>query len=175
LEDNLIVENKDDNLLNQAKSDFAEAYKILRNKDYKKSLELFSKIEKKYRDSADYRVEDVCNRSKALIRVADAHINVINVEPETEEEILLEVVYNINACKPERAAEYLAKIEKKISDKAYALYLRSLISNLEDNRDEALAYLRQSVEADGYYKIVAYNDPDYAYLLENEEFLEIVQ
>ncbi len=84
-------------------------------------------------------------------------------------------MFYINAENPEKALEYLAKADSGSENKAYILYLYSLVSNLKEDREETFAYLKKSIEADEYYKVVAYNDPDYATLLEDEEFLEIVQ
>lgn len=169
------IEIRDENLLKKAKADFAVAYKELRDKKIEKALGLFRKIEEKYNDSADYRVGDVCNRSRAFIRIADAKINAVNVEPETEEEVLLEVVYNINAENTEKAVEYLKRVEKNAKDKAYVYYLYSLVHNLNENREETFAAIRKCIEADEYYKVIIYNEPDFTTLLEDEEFLEIVQ
>jgi len=161
--------------LKSINKEYSQAIEVFRKKDFKKALELFDKIMKKYKDSESYSVQEYIGKSKVYYSICNSKLNPIKIELTTDEDYLNEGIFNLNKGDFEKAVEYLTKVMNKKGKKAFVNYLLSIIYNKKEDLEKSLDLLKKAIEEDDFYKILAYNESDFENLKENEDFLALVK
>lgn len=161
--------------LKSINKEYSQAIEVFRKKDFKKALELFDKIMKKYKDSESYSVQEYIGKSKVYYSICNSKLNPIKIELTTDEDYLNEGTFNLNKGDFEKAVEYLTKVMNKKGKKAFVNYLLSIIYNKKEDLEKSLDLLKKAIEEDDFYKILAYNESDFENLKENEDFLALVK
>ena len=161
--------------LKSISKEYSQAIEVFRKKDYKKAFELFDKIIEKYKDSESYSVQEYIGKSKVYYSVCDSKLNPVKIELTSDEDYLNEGIFNLNKGDFDKAIEYLEKVKNKKDKKAFVNYLLSIIYNKKEDLEKSLDLLKKAIEEDDFYKILAYNEPDFENLKENEDFLALVK
>ena len=92
-----------------------------------------------------------------------------------EEDYLWEGAFQLNAGHYDRALNLFQHLEEKNTKDAHLFYLMAIAFFKKDDTESALKYLGKCVKADGLYKVIIYNEPDFEPLLQKEDFLAIVE
>lgn len=153
---------------------FTEGVALFRKHECKQALEIFTRIDENYEDSQYYSVLEIQTRSKFYKILCDARLNPVKIENRDDEDYLFDGIFHLNAGILDDALERFKYLEGKQNDDPYLNYLMSLVYLKKGDKDTCLTYLQKAVERDEYYKIIAYNEPDFEPLFENEVFTEMV-
>jgi tetratricopeptide (TPR) repeat protein len=156
------------------RDEFKEAIETFSKKEYEKARELFHKIVGQYQNSEYYSVLEVQARSKVYESIADAQLNPLKIELDSEEDYLNEGLYCLNSGDYDRALELFGHLENKKYSDPHLWYLMSIAYFKTGDKETSLNYLKKCIRKDEYYKIVAHNEPDFESLLEDGKFLSLL-
>lgn len=156
-------------------NEFGVAIKLFNKKKYKEAIEIFDKLIKESNDSDHYSVLEVKTRSEVYRNIAESQLNPVKIKLESNEDYLNEGIFNLNAGNLDRALARFKHLEKKKYNDPYLYYLISLVYLKKDDIEESINYLEQCIDLDDYYKIIAYNEPDFDSLSEDENFIDLVE
>lgn len=166
--------NEDRELKNITK-EFSEGVTHFNKRGYQKAYDRFEELINKHKDSEFYSVLEIQTRSKTYRNICKDKLDSKKYNPESDEEYINEVVYNINKEDFDEALKYIEHLEKKKYDSPYLDYLRSVLYIKQGDTENSLKFLAKCVEKDDDYKILANNEPDFESLMEDEEFNSIIE
>ncbi|MEN8153312.1 MAG: tetratricopeptide repeat protein [Acidobacteriota bacterium] len=166
--------NEDNEIKNITKM-FSTSVSHFNKRDYQKAFDGFEEIIKKYEDSEFYSVLEIQTRSKTYRNICKENLDTKQYKPESNEEYINEVVYNINAENFDEALKFIEQLKKKKYDAAYLDYLQSVLYIKQGDTENSLKFLAKCVEKDDDYKVLANNEPDFESLLEDEIFNQIIE
>jgi len=166
---------KEDSQLCDILKEFSAAIKKFGNRNYKDAGIDFDSVVKKYKDSEFYSVLEVQTKAKSYKNICNLKTSKKKLSPETEDDILNELLFCINTNKLSETENIMKKINEKKINSAYYLYLKAIHSFKQDEEETALDLLKKAVTKDKKYKITAYNEPDLLDFHENEKFLAIIE
>lgn len=166
---------KEDSQLNEISKKFSTAVKKFTKREYKEAAVNFGNIISDYKDSEFYSVLEIQVRSKSYLNICKSRTEKKKSSPETDDDILNELLFYINTDDFEEAQKIIRKLETKKVKTPYLIYLKSLFAFKQDDIDVALELLKKTISMDERYKIIANNEPDLQELQENEEFLTIIE
>jgi len=152
--------------------EYEKALRIFHKKDYKRAQAAFADIIEKYKNSESFSVLEMQTRSKVYMTIADSFLNPVKPVLKSDDDVLWEGLYQMNAGHVDQALELFQKIK---SPNAHLYYLLALVYFQKDDVDQALTYMEKCVKKDESYKIQLYNEPDFEPLLQNPKFLAIVE
>ena len=161
--------------LKQITDEFSKAVQIFNKKEYKKAIEMFDKIIEQFEDSEYYSVLEIQTRSKMYKNISNARVNPVRIKLTSDEDYLNEGIYNLNAGNLDRALELFSHLEKSKYKDPYLSYLFSLTYLKKEEIETSLGYLKKCIDKDDFYKVIAYNEPDFSTLFENEDFLSMIE
>jgi len=144
--------------------------KLMYAEDYGKAIKAFNKViadypeEPEIQASAKARIHACENkmqdRTRTVLRSADDHYNV--------------AVAFLNGGELDSAITHLQSA-LKLSPKAdHILYAIAAANALKGNKDQALAYLKQSIDQRSENRFQAAVDPDFAALIEEQSFKDLI-
>jgi tetratricopeptide (TPR) repeat protein len=169
------MESNEEKQLKEIVHKFSDAIQKFTKKDYEKAANSFDTIIEKYKESEYYSVLEIQTRAKTYKKICHTQQNPVKIELKSNEDYLHEGIFCLNSGNFERALEHFDHLEKNGYEEAYINYLKSLMYLKQEDVENAMLYLKKSIGKDEYFKIIAYNEPDFEDLLESEDFLEIVE
>jgi tetratricopeptide (TPR) repeat protein len=169
------MEFSEEKQLKRITEEFTEGITVFRKHELAQALEIFSRICEEFDDSQYYSVVEIHSRSLLYKALCDSRLNPVKILNREDEDFLYDGIFHLNARSLDKALEDFKYLEEKKYDDPYLNYLLSLVYLKKGDNDTCLLYLRKAVDADDYYKVIAYNEPDYESLFENDKFTEIVE
>lgn len=156
--------------------EFNKALQAFHKKNFKSALDLLKEIIENYQDSEYDSVSEIQTQSKLYKNLVDSRLHPQKIVLKTDEDFLNEGLLNLNAGQLDQALQHFLELsEKRKYSDPYIYYLLSLVYMKQDDEEKALMYLEKSIAKDDYYKIIAYNEPDFESLSENSEFLSMIE
>lgn len=155
--------------------EFNTAIKLFNKKEYKEARDAFDKIIKEHNDSEYYSVLEVKGRAEIYRSMIDSQLNPVKIKLENNEDYLNEGIFNLNAGNLDRALELFKSLENRKYDDPYIYYLMSLVYLKKEDIEQSLDNLKKCIDSDDYYKIIAYNEPDFDLLSKDESFIDLVE
>jgi tetratricopeptide (TPR) repeat protein len=144
--------------------------KLMYAEDYAKAVKAFSKViadypeEPEIQASAKARIhaceKKIQDRTRTVLRSADDHYNV--------------AVAFLNGGELDSAVTHLQSALKLAPKADHILYAIAAANALKGNKDQALAYLKQSIDHRVENRFQAAVDPDFAALSEEQSFKDLV-
>jgi len=138
--------------------------------EYQKAIKCFTSLLSDYLDepeiqaSARARIQacekKLQERARTVFRSAEDHYNM--------------AVALLNGGDPESAVHHLRQAEKLAPKSDHILYALAAANALLGNKDQALSYLRQSIQFRSENRFQAARDRDFAGLAEDPEFQELL-
>ena len=168
------MESKEDKQLKRIMTEYGKAVVQFQKKDYKKAEELFRHVTEKYAGSEYYSVLEIQGRASVYQKIALSGLNPIKLELSNDTDYLQEGIYCLNEGNLDRAQEMFTFLKDKNNKDPYLDYLLSMVFLKQENEEKSLDYLSESVEKDPFYKILAFNEPDWQILAEDERFLSLI-
>ncbi len=161
--------------LNKVSKEFSAAVKDFRKKDYKKSLESFNTIIGKYENSESQSILDIQRKAVSYANICTDQLSTQKSKTKTDDDQLNEIVYFLNNNNLKEAEKTIFSLAKKKSNTPFFLYLQSLLHLKKEEIDTSLDLLEKCVKKDSNFKVLAYNEPDFEKMFENERFNSIVE
>lgn len=145
-------------------------------KEFQKVSQLLDSIIEHFKDSEYFSVQEIQSMAKKYKKIAELKLHPKKVILNTNEDLFDEGLINLNEGNLEKAFQVLTRLEKeKKSNDPYLFYLLSIVCLKMDEIEKSINYLKKCVNKDPYYKVMAYNEPDFEPLLENADFLSVVE
>ncbi|MCK4836903.1 MAG: tetratricopeptide repeat protein [Candidatus Aminicenantes bacterium] len=155
---------------------FDKAIQAFHKKEFQKTFDLLNQIIDGYKDSEYESVLEIQTQSKAYRVLADLQLTPQKKSLKTDEDYINEGIYYLNVGNLNQALKLFNDLlEKKKYKDPYVFYLMASVYVKQDDQTNALKYLKKCVSKDDSYKIIAYNEPDFDSVSENEEFLSLVE
>lgn len=169
------MELSEENQLKSVTEEFTKGVALFREREYQQAFEIFNRIIEEYEDSQYYSVLEIQSRSKFYKMLCDERLNPFKTEKWGDEDYLFDGIFHLNAGNLDKALERFKYLEEKKYNLPNLNYLLSLVHLKKGDYETCLMYLQMAIKADEFFKIIAYNEPDFELLFENDEFTEMVE
>ena len=164
-----------DAVLKEVKEEYTKGMEAFAKREYSGALKLFDTIIDKYKDTEFFSVAEIQTRAKVYRNICHSQMNPVEIKLETDEDYLNEGVFSLNAGNYDRALELFNELENRKYKDLYLSYLLSIVYLKKDDIETCLKHLKKCIKKDNFFKIIAYNEPDFAKIFEEEEFRSIVE
>jgi len=155
--------------------EFTKGVAFFRKREFQKAFEIFNHIIDEYKDSQYYSVVEIQNRSKFYQMLGKARLNPVNTDDWEDEDYLYDGLFHLNAGNPDKALERFKYLEGKKFSHPNLDYLLSLVHLKKGDKQTCLMYLKMAIKSDEFFKIIAYNEPDFEPMFEHDEFTAMVE
>jgi len=166
---------KEEKELQAIAEEYEKALQTFHKKSYAKAGEAFKKIIEAYKDSEFYSVLEIQTRAKVFQSIALAQTHPVTIKLENAQDYVWEGVYQLNAGNIDKALELFLHAEKNNYRDAYLYYVMAATYLRKEDTANALRYVEKCLKKDEHYKVIAYNEPDFEPLLQNQDFLKLVE
>lgn len=166
---------KEEKELQAIAEEYEKALQTFHKKSYAKAGEAFKKIIETYKDSEFYSVLEIQTRAKVFQSIALAQTHPVTIKLENAQDFVWEGVYQLNAGNVDKAMELFLHAEKNNYRDAYLYYVMATAYLRKEDTANALRYVEKCLKKDEHYKVIAYNEPDFEPLLQNQDFLKLVE
>ena len=168
------MEEDEEKQLELIAEEFTKGIELFNKRECREAVKVFDGIMEQYKDSEYYSIVEVLGRSKVYKNICEARLHPVKIELNDDEDYLYNGLYHLNAGELDNAQERFDYLEEKKYDDPFLYYLKSLLYLKKEDKETCLSYLKKAIHKDGYYKIVAYNEPDFDRLSENEAFVSLI-
>ena len=155
--------------------EFTKGVALFRERECQKAFEIFNRIIEEYKDSQYYSVVEIQNRSMFYKMLCDARLNPIKTDDWNDEDYLYDGIFHLNAGNPDKALERFKYLEEKKYINSNLNYLLSLVHLKKGDNQTCLNYLKMAIKEDEFFKVVAYNEPDFEPMFDYDEFTAMVE
>jgi tetratricopeptide (TPR) repeat protein len=169
------MELSEEKQLKKITEEFTKGVALFRERECQQAFEIFNRIIEEYQDSQYYSVVEIQNRSKFYKMLCEARLNPVKTDDWDDEEYLYDGIFHLNAGNPDKALERFKYLEEKKYNHPNLDYLLSLVYLKKGDKGTCLMYLKKAIETDKFFKIIAYNEPDFESMFEYDEFTAMVE
>jgi predicted Zn-dependent protease len=166
---------KEEKELQTITGEFGKALQLFHKKSYHKADAAFKQIIETYKDSEFYSVLEIQTRVKVYHTITQAQLHPLTIKLETMQDYVWEGVYQLNAGNTDKALELFSHAEKENHKDAYLYYLMAAAYLKKEDTANTLRYVEKCLKKDACYKVIVYNEPDFEPLLQNQDFLNLVE
>jgi predicted Zn-dependent protease len=166
---------KEEKELQTITGEYEKALQLFHKKSYHKAEAAFKQIIDTYKDSEFYSVLEIQTRVKVHYAITQAQLHPVTLKLDSSEDFVWEGVYQLNAGNIDKALELFNRAEKENYKDAYLFFLIAVAHLKKEDMDGSLRYVEKCVKKDAAYKVILYNEPDFAPLLQNQDFLNLVE
>lgn len=166
---------KEEKELQTITGEYEKALRLFHKKSYHKANAAFKQIIETYKDSEFYSVLEIQTRVKVHYTITQAQLHPVTIKLETMQDYVWEGVYQLNAGNTDKALELFSHAEKENHKDAYLYYLMAAAYLKKEDTANSLRYVEKCLKKDAYYKVIVYNEPDFEPLLQNQDFLNLVE
>jgi tetratricopeptide (TPR) repeat protein len=169
------MELSEEKQLKSITEEFTKGVALFRERECQQAFEIFNRIIEEYEDSQYYSVLEIQSRSKFYKVLCHARLNPVKTDDWEDDDYLNDGIFHLNAGNPDKALERFKYLEEKKYSHPNLDYLLSLAHLKKDDNETCLMYLKKAIKSDEFFKVVAYNEPDFEHMFENDEFTEMVE
>jgi tetratricopeptide (TPR) repeat protein len=166
---------KEEKELQAITEEYEKALQLFQKKSFSKAGDAFKKIIETNKDSEFYSVLEIQTRAKVYLSMARTQTHPVTINLESAQDYVWEGVYQLNAGNVDKALELLLHAEKNNYRDAYLYSLMAAAYLRKDDMLNALRYVEKCLKKDEQYKVIIYNEPDFEPLLQNQDFLKLVE
>jgi predicted Zn-dependent protease len=166
---------KEEKELQTITAEYEKALHLFHKKSYHKADAAFKQIIETYKDSEFYSVLEIQTRVKVHHAITQAQLHPLTIKLETMQDYVWEGVYQLNAGNTDKALELFSHAEKENHKDAYLYYLMAAAYLKKEDIANSLRYVEKCLKKDECYKVIVYNEPDFESLLQNQDFLNLVE
>lgn len=149
---------------------YMQAIKTFRREDYPKACEQLSNFINKYSEE-----KELCSRADVFLKICESRLDKKEEKLQDFEDYFLHAIYQLNAGKLEDALDLANKAEKKDPKQGKVHYLMATIYLKMDKLEEALESLKNAVQIDKFFKIMARNEADFEKIWQDKKFKVITK
>lgn len=166
---------KEEKELQTITAEYEKALHLFHKKNYHKAGAAFEQIIATYKDSEFYSVLEIQTRVKVHRAITQSQLHPVTIKLETMQDYIWEGVYQLNAGNTDKALELLNHAEKENHKDAYLYFLMAAAYLKKEDAASSLRYVEKCIKKDAAYKVIVYNEPDFEPLLQNQDFLNLVE
>ncbi|MBN2399830.1 MAG: hypothetical protein JXI33_05750 [Candidatus Aminicenantes bacterium] len=166
---------KEEKELQAITAEYEKALQLFHKKSYHKAEAAFKQIIETYKDSEFYSVLEIQTRVKVHYAIAQSQLRPATVTLETMQDYIWEGVYQLNSGNTDKALELFNHAEKENQKDAYLYFLMAAAYVKNEDTANSLRYVEKCLKKDAAYKVIVYNEPDFEPLLQNQDFLNLVE
>ncbi|MBL8150886.1 MAG: tetratricopeptide repeat protein [Blastocatellia bacterium] len=150
---------------------FSKAMEFFNSQKYSNAKEIFESI--LLERSLD---TEIGSRARTYIAICQKKLKTSIVEPQAPEELYAQGIYELNRDSLEKAVKYLEAALAFNPNGAHILYALAAAKARSGSKEEAIEYLRRSIENDqsSRNRVGARRDPDFSSLFDNPEFQRMI-
>jgi tetratricopeptide (TPR) repeat protein len=169
------MELSEENQLKGITEEFTKGVSFFRERECQQAFDIFDRLTEEYKDSQYYSVLEIQSRSKFYKMLCDARLNPVKTDDWNDDDYLYDGVFHLNAGNLDKALERFKDLEEKKYNHPNLNYLLSLVHLKQGDNETCLMYLKMAIKEDSFFKVIAYNEPDFEPMFENDEFTKIVE
>jgi tetratricopeptide (TPR) repeat protein len=166
---------KEEKELQAITAEYEKALQLFHKKSFNKAGEAFKAIIETYKDSEFFSTLEIQARAKVYQSMAQARTRPKTIKLENAQDYVWEGVYQLNAGDFDKALEHFIQAEKNNFRDAFLYFLMAVAYLKKEDTANTLRYVGKCVKKDEHYKIIVYNEPDFESLLQNQDFLTLVE
>jgi tetratricopeptide (TPR) repeat protein len=169
------MELREERELKQIRETFTRGIDLFRQRQYKEALAVFTEIVQEYEDSEYYSILEIEGRSKVYKKICEAQLFPVKIELRDDEDYLFDGIYQLNTGNLDKALERFNYLKEKNYQDPYLIYLLSLVYLKKEDTETCFKYLKQAIDQEEYYKVIAYNEPDFDPLFDNQRYAALTE
>ncbi|HSQ35430.1 MAG TPA: hypothetical protein VLQ89_05495 [Candidatus Binatia bacterium] len=166
---------KEEKELQTITAEYERALQLFHKRSYHKAEAAFKQIIDTYKDSEFYSVLEIQTRVKVHYAITQSKLHPLATKLETVQDHIWEGVFQLNAGNIDKALERFSHAEKDNCKDAYLYYLMAATYLKKEDTANSLRYVDKCIKKDPSYKVLVYNEPDFEALLQNQDFLNLVE
>lgn len=144
---------------------FGQVMKVFHKGDYKKAIELLGVFLEKHNSESEF-----VDRAKMYLKISNKRVKKDEGSLKTFDDYCQNGVLKVNNGEYEEALKMLTKALSLQPKEGKIFYLLSSVYCLMDQPEKCIENLKQAVELDSYFAILAQNEEDFTSLKEDEKF-----
>jgi tetratricopeptide (TPR) repeat protein len=148
---------------------FEQAVKVFNRRYFDDAKEMFEALLEKHPNDVE-----VVARAQMYIQVCKQKLSATPSTPRNADELYDRGVYALNIGDFTQAKQFFEKALRLRPDAPHLLYSLAATLAQAGAQDQALDYLRRSIQLSPRLRTQAYNDADFSNLHENKQFLELL-
>ena len=149
----------------KALSAYEQAMKAFHSRDFQKASELLGAVIEKYDTEKEFT-----ERAQRYLTICEKQMKKEKIVLKEFEEYYQQGVYNINEGDYEEALKLLNKGKEMAPKEGKIPYLISTVYCLMDQTDECLESLKEAIQIDDFFAILAQNEETFEPLREDKKF-----
>lgn len=166
---------KEEKELQTITAEYEKALQLFHKRNYHKAETAFKQIIDAYRDSEFYSVLEIQTRVKVHYAITQSKLQPQAAKLEGAQDYIWEGVFQLNAGNTDKALELFNHAEKNNCKDAYLYYLIAAAYMKKEDTANSLRYVDKCLKKDASYKVLVYNEPDFEPMLQNQDFLKLVE
>ena len=169
------MEKKEAKALKEITAELTKGVQVFSKRTYPQALKIFDTIIEKHKDTDFFSVAEIQTKAKVYRTICYSRLNPVEITLENDEDYLNNGVFYLNAGDYEKAGELFQELENRKYKDPYLNYLFSIVYMKQKDKETSIKFLRKCIKKDSFYKIIAYNEPDFGAMFDNSQFRSLVE
>ena len=148
---------------------FEHAVRVFNRRHFEEAKSLFDALLSKFPTEVELSA-----RSQMYIQVCSQKMAHVDTSPHNADELYDHGVYALNIGDFSQAKTFFEKALRLKPNEAHLLYSLAATHAQTGSMDQALDYLKRTIQVQPRYRFQALNDSDFSDLRENKQFLELI-
>lgn len=148
---------------------FEHAVRVFNRRHFEDAKIMFENLLTKYPSEAE-----IIARAQMYLQVCKQKLSHTQITPRNADELYDRGVYALNLGDFSQAKNFFEKALRLKPDEPHLLYSLAAAHAQTGSMDQALDYLRRTIQLQPRYRTQALNDSDFSGLRENKQFLELL-
>ena len=148
---------------------FEHAVRVFNRRHFEEAKEMFETLQAKYPNEIE-----IITRSQMYLQVCSQKLANMPSTPRNADELYDRGVYALNIGDFSQAKNFFEKALRLKPEEPHLLYSLAATLAQTGSHDQALDYLKRTIQIQPRYRAQALNDSDFSELRENKQFLELL-
>ncbi len=148
---------------------FEHAVRVFNRRHFEEAKEMFETLQAKYPNEVE-----IITRSQMYLQVCTQKLANMPSTPRNADELYDRGVYALNIGDFSQAKNFFEKALRLKPEEPHLLYSLAATLAQTGSHDQALDYLKRTIQIQPRYRAQALNDSDFSELRENKQFLELL-
>jgi tetratricopeptide (TPR) repeat protein len=148
---------------------FEQAVKVFNRRQYAEAKPMFESLQTRFPNEVE-----IISRVQTYIQVCNQKLTHSPSTPRNADELYDRGVYALNIGDFTQARTFFEKALRLRPDEPHLLYSLAATHAQTGSHDQALDYLKRSIQIQPRFRSQALNDSDFSLLRENKQFLEML-
>lgn len=168
------MEQTEEKQLTAITEEFEKGITAFKKRECQQSVDIFGRIVDTYKGSETESVLEVHARAQVYLKLCESRLKPPAPVLENQEDYLYDGIYHLNAGNLDTAVERFEYLVENNYNDPYLDYLFALVFLKKEDAESCLKHLKDAVEKDDTYKVIAHNEPEFDPMFENEDFVALI-